>query len=35
MLPAGGYLFLGHSESLHGVNDDFELVGRTVYRKKG
>ncbi len=35
MLPVGGYLFLGHSESLHGVNDDFELVGRTVYRKKG
>ncbi len=35
MLPTGGYLFLGHSESLHGINDDFELVGRTVYRKKG
>ena len=33
LLPAGGYLFLGHSESLHGVNDDFELIGRTVYRK--
>lgn len=35
LLPAGGYLFLGHSESLHGNNDDFELVGRTVYRKRG
>jgi chemotaxis protein methyltransferase CheR len=35
LLPAGGYLFLGHSESLHGVNDDFELIGRTVYRKRG
>ena len=29
-----GYLFLGHSESMHGLNDDFALVGRTVYRKK-
>lgn len=35
LLPAGGHLFLGHSESLHGVNDDFELIGRTVYRKRG
>ncbi|TAL74996.1 MAG: chemotaxis protein CheR [Rhodanobacter sp.] len=34
LLPAGGYLFLGHSESMHGINDDFELVGRTAYRKR-
>lgn len=34
MLPAGGYLFLGHSESMYGLNDDFELIGRTVYRKR-
>lgn len=34
LLPAGGYLFLGHSESLHGINEDFELIGRTVYRKR-
>jgi Methylase of chemotaxis methyl-accepting proteins len=33
LLPAGGYLFLGHSESLHGISKAFELVGRTVYRK--
>lgn len=35
LLPVGGYLFLGHSESLHGINEDFELIGRTVYRKRG
>ena len=33
LLPVGGYLFLGHSESMHGLSDAFELVGRTVYRK--
>lgn len=35
LLPMGGYLFLGHSESLHGVSDAFELIGRTVHRKIG
>ena len=35
LLPVGGYLFLGHSESLHGISEDFELIGRTVYRKRG
>ena len=35
LLPVGGYLFLGHSESLHGINEDFQLIGRTVYRKRG
>jgi chemotaxis protein methyltransferase CheR len=35
LLPHG-YLFLGHSESLYGVNDDFRLVhlpGATGYIK--
>ena len=35
LLPHG-YLFLGHSESLYGVNDDFHLVhlpGATAYVK--
>lgn len=35
LLPHG-YLFLGHSESLYGVNDDFQLVhlpGATAYIK--
>lgn len=35
MLPAGGHLFLGHSESMHGADAGFELAGRTAYRKKG
>jgi len=34
LLPAGGYLFLGHSESMHGISSDFDLVGRTTYRKR-
>jgi chemotaxis protein methyltransferase CheR len=34
LLPEGGYLFLGHSESMYGINDGFDLIGRTVYRKR-
>lgn len=33
LLPAGGYLFLGHSESLYGVSSRFDQVGATIYRK--
>jgi len=29
----GDYLFLGHSESLHGVSDAYTLIGKTVYRR--
>lgn len=32
-LVDGGYLFVGHSESLHQVTDRFRLIGNTVYRK--
>ena len=32
-LEAGGYLILGHSESMQDLSDRFELLGRTVYRK--
>ncbi|MCP4691506.1 MAG: chemotaxis protein CheR [Desulfobacterales bacterium] len=32
-LVRGGYLFIGHSETLHGINNDFENIGGAVYRK--
>ena len=38
MLGAGGYLFIGHSESLWQISDKFELVeidGVFLYRKNG
>ncbi|WP_369930484.1 protein-glutamate O-methyltransferase CheR [Xanthomonas sp. NCPPB 2632] len=34
MLDSRGYLFLGHSESMYGLSEDFDLIGRTVYRKR-
>lgn len=30
-----GHLFLGHSETLHKISDDFDSVGKTIYRKRG
>ena len=32
-LVPGGYLFIGSSETLYGVNSDFIPAGPTVYRK--
>jgi len=32
-LYPGGYLFIGHSETLHGINDKFIPVDASVYRK--
>lgn len=32
-LNPNGYLFIGHSESLHGVSTRFESLGKTIYRK--
>ena len=34
LLVEGGHLFVGHSESLFKVTDRFELIGKTVYRKR-
>ena len=28
-----GHLFIGHSESLHGVTERYKLLGQTIYRK--
>ena len=30
-----GHLYLGHSESMHGISDRFEFIGQTMYRKLG
>jgi chemotaxis protein methyltransferase CheR len=32
LLAAGGHLYLGHSESLYGVSDQFQQVGPTSYQ---
>lgn len=34
MLAPGGYLFIGHSENLSRVSNDFDSLGRTIYQKK-
>ncbi len=34
-MVSGGYLFLGHSESLFRKSDDFEFLGKTTYRRGG
>lgn len=33
-LADGGYLFIGHSETLNGINDQFEYLQPTIYRKQ-
>ena len=32
--PKGSYLYLGHSENLMGVNEDFHPIGQTTYERK-
>nr|WP_245795384.1 protein-glutamate O-methyltransferase CheR [Thioalkalivibrio denitrificans] len=34
ILAPGGYLYIGHSESLFRINDRFDSVGGTIYRKR-
>jgi chemotaxis protein methyltransferase CheR len=31
----GGFLYIGHSESLNGAHPGISLVGRTIYRREG
>lgn len=33
-MDSGSYMMLGHSESLFNVNDDFKLLGKTIYQRK-
>jgi chemotaxis protein methyltransferase CheR len=33
MMAPGGWLYIGHSETLFKVCEDFELTGKTIYRK--
>ncbi len=33
ILTPNGYLFIGHSESLHRVSERFRLLGKTIYQK--
>lgn len=33
-LKPGGYFFISHSESLHGVNDDLSMIKPSIFRKK-
>lgn len=32
-LKPGGFLFLGHSETLSGMSDKFRIVGKTIYQR--
>jgi len=34
IMTPDGHLFIGHSESLYKVSDRFELLGRTIYRRR-
>lgn len=34
MLAADGHMIIGHSETLLNISDRFELVGKTIYRKR-
>ncbi len=33
LLRPGGWLYIGHSETLHDISTEFQLIGRTVYQK--
>ncbi len=33
VLAAHGHMYIGHSETLYKISDDFELLGQTIYKK--
>ena len=33
VIKSQGHLFIGHSETLHKISDQFDLIGKTIYRK--
>jgi chemotaxis protein methyltransferase CheR len=35
MLKKDGYLMLGHSEAIHGLNETFRAVGHSIYQYRG
>ncbi|TRY14567.1 CheR family methyltransferase [Shewanella hanedai] len=35
MLSPQGYLFIGHSETLMNISEEFKLIGQTIYRPLG
>jgi len=34
ILAPGGYLFVGHSETLNNISERFDFLGETIYKKK-
>jgi chemotaxis protein methyltransferase CheR len=34
-LQPNGFLYIGHSENITNISDEWELIGRTIYRLKG
>ena len=35
LMRPGGWLYIGHSENLQNLSDQFELQGRTIYQRVG
>jgi chemotaxis protein methyltransferase CheR len=35
IMPPGGYLFIGHAETLRNISSRFQLTGKTIYRRTG
>lgn len=33
LIKPQGWLYIGHSENLHGISDRFKLIGRTIYQR--